>query len=277
MSKEIIRKKDSDQIVILDYVPKEFPVVITSSAENFVSSQGSVRSDFKISDLVANQVGITELQKKSLENRIEEMALERLQQVEEKAYAEAYDLGLIEGSQKAFEERRVEFENQINQINEVLLAFENIKTKLLTENESTFMKMIFEIASKIAMKEIKEDESAIIEVLKKVIEDIQSDDQITVKISSEDLMFIESYKEKTGKDFELLGRLKLESSDRVKHGGCIVETNYGSIDASIKQRVAKAWELIEMRIPKYKEGVETAPLLTDGEKNEEGDGDPETE
>ncbi len=251
MAREVIRKNDSESIV-LDYIPKEFPAVVTHSAESFVSSQGESTSDFKISELVADQVGISELQRKSIENKIEEMALDRLKNVEEKAYAEAYELGLIEGTAKAFEERKAEFEDQIQKMAELLEGFESIKSRLLDENEVTFMTMIHEIASKITMKAVQEDEGMIIEVMKKVVNEIQAEDQVTVKISPEDMIFVESYKEKTGRNFDFLERLKLESSDGIVRGGCQVETNSGSIDATVRQRISKAWDVIVNRLPKIK-------------------------
>lgn len=270
MAKEVIRKNDSESVV-LDYVPKEFPAIVTSSAENFVSAQGASSSDFKISELVADQVGISELQKKTIEDKIEEMALDRLKKVEEKAYAEAYDLGLIEGTAKAFEERRVEFENQMQKMADLLEGFETIKVRLLAENEATFMTMIHEIASRITMKAVHEDENLIIEVMKKVVNEIQTEDQITVKISPEDMLFIESYKEKTGKNYDFLERLKLESSDSIVRGGCQVETNSGSIDATVRQRISKAWDVIESRLPKFKDGVKAEVLPENLEKQDSDD------
>lgn len=252
MARDIIRKEKDKKNLILEYTPKEFPVVVTSSASDFVSSQEENSSDFKISNLVADQVGISDLQKKSIENKIEEMALERLKKVEESAYAEAYELGLIDGTKKAFEDRQVEFEDQFQKIKSVLHNFQDIKKKLLVENESTFLKLIYEIASKIALKNIDEDKDSIIDMLGQLVEEIQTDDKILVKVSSEDMIFLESYQEKSGSKLELLDRIRLESSDSIAAGGCFVETNSGSIDATVNQRVDKAWELIQARLPKHK-------------------------
>ena len=48
--------------------------------------------------------GLSELEKKNFQKRLEEEVLGRLKGIEEKAYAEAYALGLQDGRQKAFEE-----------------------------------------------------------------------------------------------------------------------------------------------------------------------------
>lgn len=252
MPKEIIRSEDLDKVVVLKYNPVEFPTVVTPSAESFVSSQMTKSSDFKISDLVAQQVGISELQRRSIEDRIEVMALERLQKVEEKAYSEAYELGLIEGTQRAFEERKLEFETQYQKMNHLLVELQNMKAKVLIENEASFLRLIYEIATKVAMKNIKEESDSILEVLRKVVNDIQAEDTVTVKISPEDMMFLEGYQEKTGRKLDLLDRLKLEVADHLESGGCIVETDAGSMDATIQQRVQKAWEIIESRLPRYR-------------------------
>ena len=128
---KIIKKKDSQRIVF-DYEPKEFPLIISDSATGFVSEQDASSSDFKISEIVAEQAGIAKLAKQNLEKKVEEEALKRLKNIEEKAYKEAYDVGLIEGADKAFQERKVDIENGLQRLNEFLEAFENIKKKIIT-------------------------------------------------------------------------------------------------------------------------------------------------
>lgn len=271
-----------DSVLVVDYHPKEFPIMVTSSAQEFVSTQIEQANDFKISDLVADQTGINKVKRESIENQIEERALSRVREIEEKAYREAYELGLIEGTEKAFQMRKQELIERVNDINSLLSMFQEVKNRLLVENEQALVKLCVSIASKIAMKEIKGQEDAIVELLKSTVEELQAEDSIRVTVSDEDLFFLESLREKTGTQFELLSRLKLESSDEIASGGCIVETNNGSIDARVENRVEKAWEAIVSKLPKYRDkdyehivsgddssGVDTQSLASETSESEE--------
>ena len=88
--------------IIFDFKPKVFPLIATQEAHDFISSQKQGSSDFKIADMVAEQAGIANLQKQGLENKIEELVLEKLKDVQEGAYKSAYDLGLEEGKKEAY-------------------------------------------------------------------------------------------------------------------------------------------------------------------------------
>ena len=277
--KKIIQSKDSSALV-LNYEPKEFPVKITKSASDFVSSQQESVSDFQISDLVADQVGINDIQRQSIEKQIEEKALARVKEIEEKAYKEAYDLGLIEGTEKAFQMRKAELEERVQDINSLLMLFQDIKKRLLIENEQALVKLATAVASKIAMQEIQGQEETILTLLKTVADELQTDDTIHVTMSDDDLFFLESLREKTDNQIDLLDRLKVESSTEIASGGCIVETNHGSIDARVKNRVDRAWEVMNSRLPKFKEkkGLQTNEHsmrksdVIDGSDDEEGGG-----
>ena len=181
--------------VVFEYHPKEFPLSVTPEAQNFVTKEAESGTEFQISDLVSEQVGISELKKRKLEDKIEDLALNRLKEVEEKAYGESYKLGLIEGTEKAFQESKVEIAERMDRLEDMLKTFESIRSNLLAEHENQLIKLVYLVAKKMAFREVKEDQSVIVDVIKKVLEDIQIDDELVLRVSVEDFNFIESLKE----------------------------------------------------------------------------------
>jgi len=61
-----IVKKNSTSSVVLDFEPKEFPLIVHAPADDFVNQQSAEFNDFQISELVAEQVGINELKKQKI-------------------------------------------------------------------------------------------------------------------------------------------------------------------------------------------------------------------
>ena len=67
---------------------------------------------------------------------------------------------------------------------------------------------------------------------------------------SADFTFIEGLKEKLDKEFDNVKRLKFEASEDVSNGGCVVETNFGDVNATLEQRLERLWGQLNDKLPK---------------------------
>jgi flagellar assembly protein FliH len=247
--------EDEAQKIAVAYSPRKFPQVVTPAASGFVAYQASqeaegFQSSFQIDRIVAQQTGIADIERASIEERVEKEALSRLKEIQEQAYKQAYALGLEEGREKAYQETRDLLAQRLESLEGLLVSVENLKPELVGFNESHIVRLAYVMAKKIAMDEIAEKPDLILNVVRQAIQGAQSDEAITVRVSQTDLDFIEHSREKLGKDFDALKRAKFESSDSVTPGGCIVETNYGDVDATVEQRVDKLWEALASKLPK---------------------------
>jgi flagellar assembly protein FliH len=259
VAKGVMTKEDAEKTAVA-YSPRKFPATVSPTASSFVAYQSAqnaagATSGFRIDKIVAQQTGIAELERISIEERVELEALSRLKELQEQTYKQAHELGLNEGREKAYQEARGELETKFAHLESVLHSMETLKTHLVTFNETHIMNLIFHMARKIAMSEIEQNRELILNVVQKAVESAQSDENVTVRVSPEDFAFIEQIKENLGKDFESVKRAKLETSDQVRDGGCIVETNYGDVDATVEQRVEKLWESLVGKLPKVKSQV----------------------
>ncbi len=245
-------KQDDVKDIVFDYRPKNFPLEISPAASAFLSSQKEGATDFKISDLVSIQTGMTQLEKKDLEAKNEEIVLQRLKEIQEKAYQEAYNLGLEEGQKKASEDKRIEIDQRLNQLDGVLSLIENIKSRFLAENEKQLVDLLVRVAGKISLSEVKSDPQSIFRTLQLVAEDIQSSQEVRIYLSPGDLSLVETFRHEGGKKAEFLQHVKLEVKENLHSGGCLVETNFGLIDASMEQRVERMMTSLQERTPKLK-------------------------
>jgi flagellar assembly protein FliH len=251
LKKQILDSEDSKHLVF-NYVPKQFPIRIETPASQFVQQNNTKSSDFKISELVAEQSGIADLNKKQVEIRVEAEALEKLKEVQERAYAEAYDLGLIEGKDKAYEDHTESIQNRILSLDKLLESFEKIKIQLVENNESQLMQLVHLISSRLAMDHIETNKEVVLNVIKQVIEDAQTDEEVVLKISNDDATFVSEMKARNDKSLDFLKNIKIESQTNIKSGGCILETRFGAIDATIEQRFEKVWKAIASKTPKVR-------------------------
>jgi flagellar assembly protein FliH len=251
MAKGIFEKAEADKIAV-DYNPRKFPSVITPTASKFVAHNTEGVSSFRIDKLVAQQTGVAELERLSIEEKVEREALARMKDIQEAAYREAYRLGLDEGREKAFQEKTAELEEKFAHFETLLGSIERLKQELITFNETQIVHLIFYMAKRLLMSEVTERPELIIDVLKQAVEAAQSDENVTIRLSPSDFAFVQSIKDTLGKDFDSIKRAKVESSEDVQTGGCIVETNYGDVNASLEQRVKKLWDAVAEKLPRIK-------------------------
>lgn len=251
---EVIQKEDEKSKIVMDYLPRKISVQVTQEAESFLKAQPMQPSatNFRISELIAQQTGIHELEKASVEMRIEQKALERLKEIQEKAYQEAYNLGLEEGTRKGHEEAQEAVKQKLTDFNVFLERLNQIKVEILQRNEIQIIDFIYFLATRIAYKEIQKDEQRIVPVLRHAMESLQKDETMVIRVSALDLAQIEELKKIGKQEFDFLNRAKFESSESVQPGGCIIETNYGLIDATIEERAEKLLATLNENKPNTK-------------------------
>lgn len=254
MAKSVLTQDEAQKIAV-NYSPRKFPQAITPAASGFVAFQSLQESQgfnttFQIDRIVAQQTGVAEIERASIEERVEREALSRLKELQEQAYKQAYQLGLEEGREKAYKETSDVLAQRLASIESLTASLENLKPELVSFNEAHIVRLAYVMAKKIAMNEIEEKPELILKVVNAAIQGAQSDESVTVRVSQTDLDFIEQSREKLGKEFDSLKRAKFEASENVKPGGCVVETNYGDVDASVEQRVDKLWASLVNKLPK---------------------------
>lgn len=236
------------------YEAKPFELEMTANAGKFIVNQTEIQErGFKIDNILAQRTKIGEEQQKNIDAAAEALALEQLKAIEEKAYQEAYQLGLKEGHEKAFAESFVEINNRLDTLGELAKNISFMKTEILARNEVHVMKTLFFLAQRIALREIDKDEKRILPLLQKLIEQAQNLENVTVRLSPADFKFVEQSQLALEKGWEFLEKVKFLESIDITPGGCVLESNYGVIDATVEERIEKMWITISEKLPQLDE------------------------
>ena len=247
-------KRDDEaksQEVVKEFKPRIF-TLNKSEANSMHLSEKKAGSDFIMSDVVKKVSGIEAIEKKNEQDIVDLRVEEKMNELKTQAYDEAYQIGLQDGFKSAVDQRMKDINKAIDDFQVLVNSFQTIKTDLTHQNEAHIMSMIFRIAAKIAYGHIAENPDLVLPVIKQAIEVAQADDEVTVLVSPEQIDFIENLKRLSNRDFDFLKNIRLEPSEKVMSGGCIVETNYGVIDAQIETRVEKIWTELSQSLPKIK-------------------------
>ena len=233
-----------------EYKARELNSAITDMARDFVSIDRQMSPDFKISQLVAEQSGISQLESDAVQDKISARVLERLAEVQEKAYKEGFELGRTEGAERSFRQSQDHLHESLASFDALMARIETLKSRLLVDNEASLIRLLYLVARKVALRDIAENPGAVLPVLTQIVGEMQSAEHVTINISATDLEFINLLRDQHDPRVENLGRAKFVVGDAMQPGGCTIETNFGSVDASIEERVERAWAALDTRTPK---------------------------
>ncbi len=251
-SKSLVRKEDSSSAVT-DYKPPQVHLGSGEAANHYLQMKEHGH-DFQISSTLEHKTGIDKIEKKKIETIAEQRALELLAEVQEKAYKEAYELGLQEGTQKAFSDTFPELEKKIVDFESFIQTLLKFKKSVADTQERQLIKLVYLMANKISYLKIQEQPEMIRDLIFEVIEKVSSEDEIQIRIHPQHLQFIKESLEKNQKSFEFLKeeKIKWNEDPALSLGGCIVETNYGEIDARIETRIEELWNILDQKAPQGK-------------------------
>ena len=94
----VLPKDEADKIAVA-YTPRKFPAAISKTALEFHRMHSEASSheskDFRIDRILAEQTGIGDLERMSLEEKVELEALRRVKDIQEDAYRAAYEIGAL--------------------------------------------------------------------------------------------------------------------------------------------------------------------------------------
>jgi flagellar assembly protein FliH len=255
--KGYVRKEDALQNV-LEYAPKKFELGVPEFAKEVYEREKQSKNDFRVAEAIKIKTGLDRLGAEENKIAIEKVALEKLKEVQEASYQEAYTLGLEEGKKDAFGSISTEINEQLKIFGETVQAIGSMKTELLKQNESHLIKLLIHMASRLAKKEIEVDHNCLVEIIRSSLEAAQVEEDVSIHVSPEQIEFLEQIKKETGREYEFMKNVKLVPNDTIQKGGCIIETNYGTIDSRFDERVDKFWKVMSQNLYKIKDKIGVA-------------------
>jgi len=251
------QEESEREVTILSYTPKQFNFGTPEAAMDYLKEK-ELGSDFVMSDVLRTTTGVEEIERLSEEQQIEQKVLDKISLLQEDAYKMAYDLGFEEGTKKAIEDKTAELEQKVEELGALTATLTKIKEEMVYQNEAHIVRMIYEIASRLAFDHVSEKQDVVLLLIKKAIEEAQAEENVNVRVSTSQLEFLEHIKQSSGREYEFLKKVKFEGVENISVGSCIVETNYGVIDARIEERVNKLWSELKQAMPKVKSPIEPA-------------------
>jgi flagellar assembly protein FliH len=151
----------------------------------------------------------------------------------------AYEKGKEEGREIGFSEGKAEVDRLITRTQIVLERAQDKRGEILNETEQQIIDLVLLIARKV-IKVISENQrSVIIDNVIEALRKVKSKGDIIIRVNLVDLQLATEHKQDFIRLVENAKSIQIIEDSTVDLGGCIIETDFGQIDARIISQLAE--------------------------------------
>ena len=152
---------------------------------------------------------------------------------------EAKEAGKKEGKEEGFSEGKAEVDRLIERTQTVLERAQDKRGEILSETEKEIVSLVLLISRKV-IKVLSENQkdiivSNVIEALRKV----KAKGNVIIRVNLADLQLATEHKQDFIRLMEGVKSIQVVEDSSVDQGGCIIETDFGEIDARIASQLAE--------------------------------------
>lgn len=220
-------------------------------------ARGQKDRRFSLSPIVRKTLSVEEEENRAIEERLSDRIKKLEAEVTANAYREGHQLGTSDGYQKAYEEFKAEASERVASFQTLLEDAENSKFNIFKANERFLIDLIYRIAKLVIHKDLEQDEDFLRRLVLSLLNRINVKENITIRLHPNDAQTMTKLRAGIEQELEGLKNLKIEISQKVKSGGCIIETDWNIVDASIDTQLQGVYDaLMNQAAPKTDDGSE---------------------
>jgi flagellar assembly protein FliH len=157
---------------------------------------------------------------------------------------EAYEKGFAQGQKDGLDLEKSKMEEMGRQYEALLAELRDLKLHIFRDSEGEMLQLIELIVKKIIGEEIKTDEAIIMHSIKSAAKFLTDKRKVRIIINPEDMEEVK----KMLPDLSRLtkgGNFQLTEDPTVGKGGCILETGFGRVNATIDDQLDEIMKVIE--------------------------------
>ena len=190
---------------------------------------------------------------RQIKAKTEEATRERAEEERaKKIEADAFERGREEGREEGIQVGRTESERLIQRFHVILSKAIERRNEIIEESEQQVIGLVLSIAKKVIKVISENQKNVVVNNIVQSLQRLQQKSDVIVRVNLSDLAITSQHKEDILRVAERVSSITIAEDTTVDVGGCIIETDFGEIDA----RIASQLREIEDRI------IELVPIKT---------------
>nr|WP_267508463.1 flagellar assembly protein FliH [Borreliella garinii] len=150
--------------------------------------------------------------------------------------------GREEGYSKGYESGFEDFDKVMRKLHSIIASLIAERKSILESSSGQIVSLVMQIAIKVIKKITDSQKDIVLENVNEVLKRIKDKTQITIRVNLDDLDIVRHKKSDFISRFDIIETLEIIEDPNIGKGGCIIETNFGEIDARISSQLDKIEE-----------------------------------
>ena len=183
---------------------------------------------------------------------LREKTMAELDEIRSQAEKEGFEKGREEG----FESGKQEVERLVKQLHGMLDKIIEKRNEIIDETETQLVNLVLMIAKKVIKVISENQKNVVINNVIQALRKLKSRGEVLIRVNLEDVELTSEHVKDFMRMVENVRSVTVVEDSTVDKGGCIIESDFGEIDARISSQLAEIEEKI----------LELVPIKSRGEK-----------
>ncbi|MEW5813892.1 MAG: flagellar assembly protein FliH [Spirochaetota bacterium] len=178
-------------------------------------------------------------------------AQDKVEKIEKDAFKKGYE----EGKEEGFKEGRAEVERLIEQIHLIINKAIEKRNEIIAESETQLINLVLLISQKVIKVISENQKNVVVNNVIQALRKLKTRGDVVIRVNLADVQLTSEHVKDFMRMVENVKNITVLEDSSVDRGGCIIETDFGQIDA----RVSSQFHEIEEKI------IELVPIKVKGD------------
>ncbi|MEM5948662.1 flagellar assembly protein FliH [Spirochaetia bacterium 38H-sp] len=178
-------------------------------------------------------------------NKLIEEAKAKADEIKEAAREEGYR----EGREEGYREGREEALKIVERLKTVITRVVGERARIMEESEAQIVQLVLLIAKKVIKVLSENQKNIVVNNVVQALRKLKTKSDVVIRVNIDDLDVASEHIQDIIEKIEELGNVTVIEDSSVDRGGCIIETDFGDIDARIATQLGEIEERILETIP----------------------------
>ncbi|MBL8965454.1 MAG: flagellar assembly protein FliH [Spirochaetaceae bacterium] len=170
------------------------------------------------------------------------------------AVREAAKKGRDEGREEGFREGRAEVQRLVDRLHVILERAVDKRSQILDEAEAQVVELVLLVSKKVVKVISENQKSVVVQNIAQALRKLKTKSDVVIRVNLSDLQLATDHVKDFVEMAENAKRVTVVEDTTVDRGGCVIETDFGEIDARISSQLHELEEKI----------LEVAPIRARG-------------
>lgn len=165
--------------------------------------------------------------------------IKEAEQKQEKLRNDAYEEGKSSGSADGFKEGKLESDRLIDRLHLILEKVMDKRQEILDETEQQIVELVLLMTRKVVKVISDNQRSVVMANVLQALKKVKGRGDVTIRVNMADVQLTTEHTKEFMQAVENVKNITIAEDSSVDRGGCIVETDFGSVDARITSQLSE--------------------------------------